>query len=326
MRKAFRVILLILSGVIVLAGGLIFYVKAALPNVGAPQDLSIQLTPGRITRGEYLANHVAACTDCHSQRDWNIYAGPLKPGTFGAGGEKFGKEIGFPGTLYSSNITPYALGSWTDGELFRAVTTGVNKNGKALFPLMAYHSFGRMDPEDIMSVIAYVRTLPSVKSDIPARQLDFPLSFLVNTFPAAANPEKKPDSNNIMAYGRYLTTMADCVECHSKVNKGSRVKGSEFGGGRTFDFPNGTVATSANITPDKETGIGSWDRSLFIHKFRQYADSSYHPKQIGADDFNTPMPWLAYSRMQEKDLAAIYAYLQTVKPLHNPIKTFSRKP
>ncbi|HEX9513906.1 MAG TPA: c-type cytochrome [Puia sp.] len=325
MKRAIRVILVILLVIIVLAGGLILYVKAALPNVGSPQDLAIQRSPGRIAHGEYLANHVAACMDCHSQRDWSIYGGPLKPGTFGAGGEKFGKEIGFPGALYSSNITPAAIGSWTDGELFRAITTGVNKDGKALFPLMDYHSYGRMDPEDIMSIIAYIRTLPAMKSDIPARQLDFPLNLLVNTFPSRANPEKIPDSNNIMAYGRYLTTMADCVECHSKVNKGSRVEGSELGGGRAFNFPNGTVVTSANITPDKETGIGNWDRSLFIRKFRQYADSSYQPRQVGANDFNTPMPWLAYSKMREKDLAAIYAYLQTVKPLHNAVRTFTRK-
>jgi mono/diheme cytochrome c family protein len=325
MRKAMRVILFILLAVILLAGGLICYVKAALPNVGAPQTLAVQLTPGRLARGEYLANHVAACMDCHSGRDWSIYAGPTKPGTFGAGGEKFGKEIGFPGTLYSRNITPYGIGSWTDGELFRAITTGVNKEGHALFPLMDYHSYGRMDPEDIMSIIAYIRTLPAVKSEIPARQLDFPLNLLVNTFPSKANPEKIPDSNNTMIYGRYLTTMADCIECHSKVNKGSRIQGSEFGGGRTFDFPNGTVVTSANITPDKETGIGNWDRSLFIRKFRQYADSSYQPKPTGPNDFNTTMPWLAYSKMREKDLAAIYVYLQTVKPLHNAVTTFTRK-
>ena len=325
MRKAVRVILVIILVIIVLAGSLMLYIKKVLPNVGAAQDLSIQRTPRRIARGEYLANQVAACMDCHSQRDWSIYAGPLKPASFGAGGEKFGKEIGFPGTLYSSNITPAAIGNWTDGELFRAITTGVNKEGKALFPLMDYHSYGRMDPEDIMSIIAYIRTIPAIKSDIPARQLDFPLNLLVNTFPSKATPEKIPDSNNIMEYGRYLTTMADCVECHSKVNKGARVEGSEFGGGRTFDFPNGVVVTSPNITPDKETGIGNWSRSLFIRKFRQYADSSYQPKKINPDEFNTPMPWLAYAKMREKDLAAIYAYLQTVKPIHNVVKTFRRR-
>jgi mono/diheme cytochrome c family protein len=325
MKKAFRVILVILLVIVVLGGGLILYVKAALPNVGAPQDLSIQRTPGRIAHGEYLANHVAACMDCHSQRNWSIYAGPLKPATFGSGGEKFGKEIGFPGTLYSKNITPYALGSWTDGELYRTITTGENKDGKALFPLMDYHSFGRSDPEDIMSIIAYIRTIPAVKNDVPARELDFPLNILVNTMPSKAVPEKRPDSNNIIAYGRYLTTMADCIECHSKVNKGARIAGSEFGGGRTFDFPNGTVVTSANITPDKETGIGNWERSLFVQKFKQYADSSYQPRQVGPDDFNTAMPWIAYSKMREKDLAAIYAYLQTIKPIHNVVKKFAKK-
>src|SRR5258708_37196854 len=148
MKRASRVILVIFLENVVRAGGLILYVKAAPPNVGSPQDLAIQRSPGRIAHGECLANHVAACMDCHSQRDWSIYGGPLKPGTFGAGGEKFGKEIGFPGALYSSNITPAAIGSRTDGELFRALTTGVNKDGKTLVPLMDYQRYGRMHPQD----------------------------------------------------------------------------------------------------------------------------------------------------------------------------------
>ena len=92
-----------------------------------------------------------------------MYAGPIIEGTFGGGGEKFGKEAGFPGTLYSKNITPYALHNWTDGEIFRATTSGETKDGKALFPLMGYPAYGKMDREDVYSIIAYVRTLPQSK-------------------------------------------------------------------------------------------------------------------------------------------------------------------
>src|SRR6186713_186920 len=134
MNKILRVTLIIIGLILVAVAGLIIFVKTALPRVGPPPGLSIQATPGRVAHGEYLALHVAVCMDCHSQRDWSIYAGPIKPGTYGVGGEKFGKEIGFPGTVYSSNITPAALSGWTDGEIFRAITTGVNKDGRALFP------------------------------------------------------------------------------------------------------------------------------------------------------------------------------------------------
>jgi len=324
MKKALRVTFIIIGVIVAAFGGVITYVKVALPHVGPPPELTIQATPGRLARGEYLAIHVAACMDCHSQRDWNMYPGPVKPGSFGGGGEKFGKEIGFPGTVYSSNITSYALNRYTDGELFRVITTGQTKEGKALFPLMAYHNYGQMDPEDIMCIIAYLRSLPPIANDIPARQLDFPLNILVNTFPSKAAMAKRPDSNNVVAYGRYLAIMADCIECHSKVEKGALISGSEFGGGRPFNFPDGTVVNSSNITFDRETGIGAWDRNLFIRKFRRYADSGYALRPVSSGDPKTVMPWLTYSGMKENDLAAIYAYLQTVKPIRNAVKTFRK--
>jgi mono/diheme cytochrome c family protein len=325
MKKVFKVILVIIVLIIVGIVGVASYVKSALRNVGPVPDIKVEITPKRVARGRYLANNVAVCMDCHSQRDWSVYAGPIKNGTFGGGGEEFGKAISFPGTLYSKNITPYALSGWTDGEIFRTITTGENKNGKALFPLMGYLAYGKMDQEDVYSIIAYLRTLPSLKNDVPERELDFPLNFIVNTIPTKAALSAKPDTNNKIDYGRYLITTANCVECHSKVDKGKRVSGTEFGGGRNFSFPNGTIATSANISPDKETGIGNWSEEMFIQKFKQYSDTAYHPQRVSQNDFNTPMPWLMYSGMTRNDLAAIYEYLRTVKPINNKIEKFRRK-
>lgn len=82
-----------------------------------------------IARGKYLANHVAVCMDCHSTRKWNKYSGPMDENAQGAGGEIFDQNMGFPGKFISPNITPYALREWTDGEIFRAITSGVNKDG-----------------------------------------------------------------------------------------------------------------------------------------------------------------------------------------------------
>jgi len=325
MKKPLKVILIIVGVIIIGLVGVIIFVKTALPNVGKPMDLKVQVTPARVQRGEYLANHVAACMDCHSQRDWSQYAGPLKKETFGGGGEKFGKEIDFPGTLYSRNITPAGVGDWTDGELFRAITTGVNRHGKALFPLMPYPNYGMADPEDIMCIVAYLRTLPAIKNEVPDHQLNFPLNILVNTMPSKASLQKKPDTNNITAYGKYLVTIGGCAECHSKIDKGKKIPGTELGGGRVFHFPNGTTVTAPNITYDKSTGIGNWDRNLFIRKFKQYVDSGYVAKRLAPDDFNSPMPWLMYAGMTESDLSAIYAYLGTVKPINNQEKVFQRR-
>jgi len=42
--------------------------------------------------------------------------------------------MGFPSKFYAKNLTPSHLGNWTDGEIFRAITTGVDKAGNALSP------------------------------------------------------------------------------------------------------------------------------------------------------------------------------------------------
>ena len=94
----------------------------------------------------------------------------------------------------------------------------------------------------------------------------------------------------------------------------------EFGGGRPFPGGGGKIVYSANITPDSATGIGNWARELFVRKFKQYADSGYVSKPVGAGELNTPMPWWSYAGMREKDLAAIYAYLRTVKPIRQDVK------
>jgi hypothetical protein len=58
----------------------------------------------------------------------------MTPGTDGGGGEFFGDESqGF--AVYSKNITPEGIGNWSDGQLIRAFTAGVNASGEPLFPI-----------------------------------------------------------------------------------------------------------------------------------------------------------------------------------------------
>jgi hypothetical protein len=114
----------------------ISFITLALPNVGKPLNLKVDATPQRIARGKYLASHVAVCVDCHSTRNWTVFAAPTDTAVLGAGGEHFNADKGFPGDVYAPNITPANLKSWTDGEVYRAITTGVKKDGSAIFPLM----------------------------------------------------------------------------------------------------------------------------------------------------------------------------------------------
>ena len=322
MKKIFKYVGLTLVLAIVM---IVCYVKFALPNVGDAPVLKVDSSPEKIERGRYLANHVAVCIDCHSTRDWSRFSGPIVEGTEGKGSEVFDQKFGFPGRYTSKNITPAGIGNWTDGELFRTITTGVDKNGKALFPVMPFHYYGQMDEEDIKCIIAYIRTLKPIDNTPEASVSDFPMSLLINTIPHKANPQKLPPATDVVNYGKYIANAASCIECHTPFEKGKLVEGKDYAGGREFPFPNGAVIRSSNITTDLETGIGTWTKEQFVSIFRTRSDSATLVKKLNPDDFNSIMPWTMYGKMTTEDLEALFAYLRTIKPIKNEVVKFSPK-
>ena len=326
MRLVLKVIVVVLACVVVIGVAGYSYLLLAYPKVGAASPLRVEATPERIARGKYLAEHVSVCTDCHSQRDWTRYAGPIKPETYGAGGEVWDERMDFPGRVVSKNITQSGLGSWSDGEIIRAFTEGVSRDGTALFPLMPYTMYGRhMAQDDVQAVVAYLRTIPARTQQIPERRLQFPLPLVVRTIPAkATGPATPPNPSDKVAYGGYLVEIAGCAECHTPVDSNhNTIAEQRLSGGQEFLFPNGMIARSANLTPDA-TGTGGWAEAQFIEKFKVYADGAPHvPVKPG--DFNTPMPWQAYSGMTRDDLGAIFAYLQSVKPIAHQVEKVGRK-
>ena len=312
-RKSFTIVFAVLGLVILVAILGLTYVTFALPDVGPAPVMKINATAAQIEHGRYLASHVALCVDCHSTRDFSKRTGPMVAGTEGKGGEGFLREQGFPGNFYAPNLTPDHLGSWTDGELYRAITTGVSRDGHALFPVMPYKNFAQMSPDDIRDVIAYLRSLPPIRHDVPASEPDFPMNFIINTLPAQRQAGTRPPTRDPIAYGQYVTTFASCGECHTQRDgQGNLIPGRDFAGGRSFPLPTGTVY-SANITPDK-TGIGSWTRDAFIARFKGYADGST-PPEVHNGEPNSIMPWTMYAGMSEQDLGAIYDYLHSLKPI-----------
>ena len=328
MKTVLKIIAGIAGLVILLIVGGLVYLNTQFPNAGPVEDIKIEATPERLARGEYLANHVALCIDCHSHRNWDYYAGPIKPGTEGIGGELFSEDMGFPGNIYSKNITSANTGikGWADGDIFHAITTGVTKSGNALFPLMPYPNYRISDREDIYSIIAYIKTLKPVENQVKERTLKFPLNLIVNTIPKAAEFQKRPEKTDTIAYGKYMTTLASCGDCHTPQKKGEPVPGMSFAGGLKFVLPWGTVRT-ANITPDVETGIGSWTKDQFIKRFKSFDNDA--AKQIvlkppfDEGHFNTLMPWTQYAGMTEEDLGAIYSYLRTLQPVKNKVQKYS---
>jgi hypothetical protein len=298
----------------------LFSCSLLLPiKVRDAEDIVIEPTPERLARGEYLAEHVAGCIDCHSQRDWSLFMAPVKPGTRGAGGERFSEEMGLPGTIYSPNITPAALSSWTDGEILRAITSGVNKDGVPLFPIMPYPNYSRMSKEDVYSIIAYIKTLAPIENEVPERKLNFPVSLIVRTIPQEAEFGTAPYPSDSVAYGKYMITAAGCADCHTQIDgKGKPIPGMDYAGGFSMGVPSGGVINSANITPH-ETGIKNWSREGFIQRFKAMENPAARQIPLAQNQVNTTMPWTYYSSMQAEDLGAIYDYLRSIPDVDNTV-------
>jgi hypothetical protein len=270
-----------------------------------------------VERGHYLANYVTLCVVCHGERDITKFALPLVPGTEGTRGHPFGKEDGVPGVVFPPNITPFALKDWTDDEIARAMVQGINKKGDTLFPIMPYFNYNIMPKEDVYSIIAYLRTLKPIDSTTPPRQLEIPLSMLGPLPQSNIDKNVMPDLSDKVSYGKYLTTIASCGECHTPRGQQGPDMSKAFAGGFTFSTPFMKV-TTANITPDSATGIGIWTEEVFVQKFKVNSSDEAVNKNPGKQ--NTFMPWAEYGKMKEEDLRAIYAYLRTVPPVKNKVE------
>ncbi len=322
MRKPIRYTMYSLGGLAMIIGGLVTYVNVALPNVGPAPELTVDLTPAKVERGRYLAWNVMMCMDCHSERDWTLFAAPPIPGTAGVGGDVFDESVGFPGVFISRNLTPANLKDWSDGEIYRAITMGVKKDGEPIFPMMPWTNYGKMDDEDIHAVIAYLRTLDPVEAEHPAGHADFPMNLIMRTLPEKNSPQKRPNPlTDHLDYGKYMLNAAACGDCHTQFDKGE-FTGPFLGGGREFEFPDGSVLRSPNLTAH-ETGLGNWSKEVFIARFKAYADSSFVPHSVGPGEFQTMMPWLMYAHMTEQDLGAIYDYMRTLPAVDNAVVKFT---
>ncbi|WP_114784102.1 c-type cytochrome [Botryobacter ruber] len=325
MKKMFKILGFVLVGIAVAAAAGAMYVRFALPNVDPAPALTVDKTDALVERGRYLANHVTVCIDCHSERDWSRFSGPIKPHTEGKGGDIFDQNMGFPGTFYARNITSdpeTGIGSWTDGEIYRTITTGVNKDGEPLFPVMPYQSYSQMHEEDLRAVIAYIRTLAPIKHEVPKSEPDFPMNFILRTIPTNRKPVEKTALDSPVAKGKYLVTIGACADCHTPRDKGEPIEGMYLAGGMEFNLPAG-VLRSANLTPDKTTGIGNWSENDFVQRFKAYASPEATAHQLSPSDFNTIMPWQMYGGMDESDLSAIYSYLMSVAPNNHKVEKFT---
>ena len=119
-----------------------------------------------------------------------------------------------------------------------------------------------------------------------------------NAAMAALDPVASSDP---IVRGRYLAAAGDCIGCHEARG------GEPFAGGVAVPTIFGRIFTS-NITPDRETGIGSWSADDFwraLHDGRGKRGEYLYPA----------FPYPNYTRITRPDADAIYAYLMSLPPV-----------
>jgi hypothetical protein len=317
MRKLAKILLWFGLALVALLAVSITFTIGWRPFIG-PQARTLtarkfESTPSRLARGEYLVNNLTDCMDCHAQHDWTSHDAPLIPNTLGAG-QDMNMLKGFPGQVFAPNITPdpeTGAGNWSDDQLARAIREGVGHDGRALFPFMPYPDFHNMSDEDLASVVVYLRSLPPINQRHPPTQLIFPVKYLIRAVPQPINESvPQPDISTPEKRGKYLVAVAGCTDCHTPADDhGQPLPGMDFSGGFILEGPWGRVASS-NITSDP-SGIPYYDEALFTQTMRTGFVKARKLSQI--------MPWRTYRGMTDEDLAAIFAYIKTLKPVQHRV-------
>jgi hypothetical protein len=298
----------------------------AAPAPDAAAAAPSLVDPAVLVRGEYLVRSVAGCGECHTPRD---AAGHLDMSRWMAGvANRFDLVPADPdaGGISAPNLTPAHLATWTDADVEHAFLDGVGIDGAPLFPLMPYYAYRNMTDEDASAIVTYLRALPAIGGDVPARQplpvaLDSPAQPIdESAIPHTTLPPSDP-SYAAAERGRYLAgEVGFCLDCHTPWRLGitppldlSRV----FGGGRAFSAlewsfppPAPAVVYSYDVTPHA-SGIAGWTPD-------DVAGLLAHGKPPTGEPLCGPMPAGpigAFGALLAGDAHDIGVYLTTIPPV-----------
>ena len=139
---------------------------------------------------------------------------------------------------------------------------------------------------------------------------------------AVSSLAQTPD---LVARGKYLVEVAaNCGECHTpatatgepdeRLHLAGHVTGTPVPSNTSFkDFHTGAVTYARNLTPDRETGLGSWTREEFYRALKEGIGKGGRP-------LRAPMPWERFRKMlSDQDVEAIWAYLRSLPPVENQV-------
>ncbi len=257
-----------------------------------------------VARGDYLANGILGCGNCHTPKsaDAERILEMKFAGAF---------VINEPGlNAYASNITmdvETGVGSWSDEELIRGIRDGIRPDGTLIGPPMPSPFFRDMSDNDVRAVVAYMRTIEPISNVVPASEYTIPLP------PAYGPPVGEiadVSRDDPLVYGTYLAvTLGHCVDCHTPLIEGRHDFTQTNIGGRIFPniFGLDFTAVSRNITPHPELGIGEWTDEEIKRAITQgiSRDGREHIPTMG---------YSYYATMTDEDLDALIVYLRSVPP------------
>ncbi|MEX6691106.1 hypothetical protein QTN47_26590 [Danxiaibacter flavus] len=261
----------------------------------------------RIERGKYLVNGVLGCFRCHAEVDSAKPGWPALENRLGCGGLLYKQDSI---ALYAPNITPdkeTGAGNWSDDMFIRALRNGIGHDGRAL-KAMPWWTYRSLSDEDLFSVICYLRSLEPVNNIVPMRHLGAAIEKELQNNPRSLQVIKvaEPDTSTILAKGKYLVTIGECLGCHTAWYE--RNPGYFGGGNPIANEKTDSIIVSANISSDA-SGIGTWDDETFIRVIRTGKNGSLHHS----------MPWINFKNINDDDLKAIFAALKTTLPVEHHI-------
>lgn len=253
-------------------------------------------------RGEVVF-HAAGCASCHAAPEAEGEARLIL-----AGGEGFET---FAGTFYAPNISQdsvHGIGDWTTAEIVAAVMHGTSPDGRHYYPAFPYSSYARADPADIVSLAAYLETLPADPTPSKPHDLSFPFSVRAGIgLWKAVNMDADwivETTDPEIERGRYLAeALGHCGECHTPRNATQGLDRGAWLAGAPNPSGRGNIP---NITPAgldwSEADIAAYLESGFTPDFDVVGGSM---TKVVASLANLP----------DEDRAAIAAYLKAVPPV-----------
>lgn len=263
-----------------------------------------------IARGEYVF-HATGCGSCHT--DTENGGKPL------AGGRKL--ETPF-GTFYAPNITPdvtTGIGRWREEDMHRALRKGRGPDGRIYYPVFPYTAYTNLVEDDVRALTAYLFAQPPVVQVNKEHVLPWYLRFrpLIRVWQAIYMKRGpfKPDEERSARWNRgaYLATAAlHCGECHTPRNRLGAPRKELYYAGNP-QGPEG--ARVPNITPDKATGIGRWNRSELI----EYLTSGAMPDGDYAGDLMADVIDNSTRYLTQQDREAVVQYLQSLPAIEHRV-------